>query len=194
LRQAQILRSYLERRSPYVHLLDGGISDNLGLRFSFERVIEEGGLGQTLERSGREGTREIVVIVVNAETEGDIRERSGWIEAGLTSLFGIISGIQIRSFNFETIELVNTSFRDWAAQLGVERGVPIGFHLIDLRFGDVDDPGDRRFLGSLPTSLNLDDASIDRVRAAAAELLRGSPAFAETLRSLRALPARPARR
>jgi NTE family protein len=191
MRQAQILRSYLERRSPYVFLLDGGISDNLGLRFSFERVIEEGGLGQTLERSGREGTREIVVIVVNAETEGDIRERSGWIGPGLTSLFGIISGIQIRSFNFETIELVNTSFRDWAAQLGVERGVPIGFHLVDLRFGDVEDPDERRFLSNLPTSLALDDASIDRVRAAAVGLLRKSPAFADVLRSLRALPARP---
>ena len=93
MRQAQILRSYLERRSPYVHLLDGGISDNLGLRFSFERVIEEGGLGEMLARTGREATREIVVIVVNAETEGDIRERSGWIEAGLTSLFGIISAM-----------------------------------------------------------------------------------------------------
>lgn len=191
LRQAQILRSYLERRNSYVHLLDGGISDNLGLRFSFERVIEEGGLGKMLARTGREGTREIVVIVVNAETEGDIRERSGWIGAGVTSLLGIISGIQIRSFNFETIELVNGSFRDWATKLGAERGVPIGFQLIDLRFGDIHDPDERRFLANLPTNFALDDASIDRVRAAASELLRTSPAFAEVLRRLRALPARP---
>ena len=82
LRQAQILRSYLERRSPYVHLLDGGISDNLGLRFGFEGVIEEGGLGKVLEHSGLGATREIVVIVVNAETESELRERSGWIAHG----------------------------------------------------------------------------------------------------------------
>jgi NTE family protein len=190
LRQAQVLRSYLERRSPYVPLLDGGIVDNLGLRFTFERAIEEGGLAELLAASGREQTREIVLIVVNAETEGDIRERQGWIGAGITSLVGIISGIQIRSFNFETIELVSTSFRSWARALGRERGTPIGFHLVDLRFGDVRDPEERRFLGNLPTSLTLDDASIDRVRAAARELLKSSPAFAEVVRALQALPAR----
>lgn len=190
LRQAQIVRSYLERRSPYVHLLDGGIVDNLGLRFTFERVIEEGGLAEMLAASGREQTREIVLIVVNAETEGDIRERQGWIGAGITSLLGIISGIQIRSFNFETIELVSTSFRDWARAFSTGRDTPIDFHLVDLRFGDVRDPEERRFLGSLPTSLALDDASIDRVRAAAREILQSSPAFARVREALASLPAR----
>lgn len=190
LRQAQILHSYLERRSPYVPLLDGGIVDNLGLRFTFERVIEEGGLAELLAASGREKTREIVLIVVNAETEGDIRERQGWIGAGLTSLLGIISGIQIRSFNFETIELVSTSFREWARALSTERDAPIGFHLVDLRFGDVRDPEERRFLVNLPTSFALDDASIGRVRAAARELLESSPAFAEVVQALERLPVR----
>lgn len=187
LRQAQILRSYLERRSPYVHLLDGGISDNLGLRFGFEGVIEEGGLGKVLEHSGLGATREIVVIVVNAETESDLRERSGWITTRLTSLLGIISGIQIRSFNFETIELVSTSFRDWAEALSAERGTPVGFHLVDLRFDAVQDRRERRYLRNLPTSLALDGESIDRLRAAARGLLRESPAFAEVLRAVEGL-------
>jgi len=84
------------------------------------------------------------------------------LSIGISScVLGILSADKNHSDNHRH-RAVRESQR--AAKLGAERGVPIGFHLVDLRFGDVDDPSDRRFLGSLPTSLNLDDASIDRAR------------------------------
>ncbi|HSJ99397.1 MAG TPA: patatin-like phospholipase family protein, partial [Myxococcota bacterium] len=115
LRQAQVLQSYLDAKRRWVFLLDGGISDNLGLRFSFERSIEEGGFLRVLERGGLGRPRQIVMIVVNAETEKEFREEEGGLIAtGLATLVGAVSGIQIRSFNFETIELVRTSFQQWS--------------------------------------------------------------------------------
>jgi NTE family protein len=41
LRQAELLQSYLDPDRRYVYLLDGGVADNLGLRFSFERAVED---------------------------------------------------------------------------------------------------------------------------------------------------------
>ena len=84
LRQAEVMHSYLDPERQYVYLLDGGISDNLGLRFSFERTVEEGGFQKVLERAGTTNARQILMIVVNAETEPELERReSGLIAIGL---------------------------------------------------------------------------------------------------------------
>lgn len=190
LRQAEILRAYLDPNRRWVFLLDGGIADNLGLRFSFERTVEEGGFQQILERGGIRDIRQIVMIVVNAETEREFQEQEGGlISTGLATLVGAVSGIQIRSFNFETIELVRTSFQDWVAELSRQRGEPVGFQLVDLYFDELSDPAERAYLRNLPTSFRLDDEAVDRLRAAGRELVRTSPEFQEALRGMTSLPA-----
>jgi NTE family protein len=192
LRQAQVLSSYLDPKRKWVYLLDGGISDNLGLRFSFERTVEEGGFRQMLERGGLGTPRQIVMIVVNAETEREFAEQGGGLIAtGLATMLGAVSGIQIRSFNFETVELVRTSFEEWAAELSRQSGQPVAFQLVDLYFDGLADPAERAYLRNLPTSFRLPDEAIDRLRAAARELLRASPAFQEALASMRNLPPPP---
>jgi NTE family protein len=193
LRQAEVLSSYLDPQRRWVFLLDGGISDNLGLRFSFERTVEEGGLQQVLEHGYFGEPRQIVMIVVNAETEREFQERDdGLIATGLATLVGAVSGIQIRSFNFETIELVRTSFEGWAADLARRRGHPVGFELVDLYFDGLSDPRERAYLRNLPTSFRLPDEAVDRLRAAGRELLRSSPEFQRALAGMAALPATPA--
>ena len=45
--------SYLDRtRRRYIHLMDGGISDNLGLRGVYERVLLAGGIENALRVPG----------------------------------------------------------------------------------------------------------------------------------------------
>lgn len=191
LRQAEILNSYLDPKRRWVYLLDGGIADNLGLRFSFERTVEEGGFRQLLERAGLGFPRQILMIVVNAETEKDFTTHDdGLIATGLRTILGAVSGIQIRSFNFETVELVRTSFEQWSAELSRQRGEPIAFQLVDLYFDGLADPGERAYLRNLPTSFRLSDEAIDRLRAAAHELLQSSPEFREALEHMGSLPPR----
>jgi len=185
LRQAELLRSYLESEHDHVYLLDGGIADNLGLRFSFERTVEEGGFYELLERAGLANTRQILMIVVNAEIERALpRREGGLLTPGIASLIQIVSGIQIRSSNFETVELVRTNFEEWARELSRRRGHPVDFRLVDLNFGAHPDPSERAFLRNLPTSFALDAASVDRLRAAGRELLRKSPVFHEAIESM----------
>lgn len=191
-RQAELLDAYLDPKRRWVFLLDGGISDNLGVRFTFERTVEEGGLQEILEHGRIAPPRQILMIVVNAETEHELREADdGLISMGLATLLGTISGIQIRSFNFETIELVRTSFEQWAGEVAAETGEPIQFRLVDLYFDQLADPAERAFLRTLPTSFRLSDDAVGRLRAAARELLRDSPEFQEALAEMRRLPPQP---
>jgi NTE family protein len=106
LRQAEWMRSNLDPEQRFVYLLDGGISDNLGVRFSFDHAVAQGGLYEVLAQAGTIDVRQIVMIVVNAEAEPELAAGSrGMISLGLMALIQTVTGIQTRSFNFETIEL-----------------------------------------------------------------------------------------
>jgi NTE family protein len=190
LRQAELLSSYLDPEQRWVFLLDGGIADNLGLRFSIDRTLAEGGPLRLLERQGQRIPRQILMVVVNAETEPDFAERDdGLIAAGLARMLATVSGIQIRTFNFETIELVRTSFGEWAEELSRRRGTPVDFELVDLYFHAHPSRRERAYLRNLPTSLGLSDEAVVRLRAAGRELLRRSPAFQRALAGMAALSA-----
>ena len=189
LRQAAVMHSYLDPGQRYVYLLDGGISDNLGVRFSFERIVEQGDFEEVLARAGVGDARQIVVIVVNAETEPGLAVgRGGLVSLGLTRLIQTVTGIQTRSSNFETIELVRSSFEGWAREISERRGHPVEFRLVDLYFDALRDPAERAYLRNLPTSFVLDDEAVDRLRAAGRELLRSSPLMHEALARIAELP------
>jgi len=54
---------------------------------------------------------------------------------------------------------------------------PLEFSVIDASFDAVRDPAEREYLLNLPTTLSLSPAAVDRLRAAAAEVLRDSVPF-----------------
>ena len=176
--QARISASYVAPdASSSIFLMDGGITDNLGIRAPFERVVSGGSLGTVLSEAGYSDARAVLMIVANAQNEPDLDlENSGNFVRNLALMAGITSGIQIRRFNFETLELVRTSFERWADQLSTPEK-PFSFHMVEVGFAQVRDPERRRRLNNLPTSFVLDDEAVDQLRAAAGEVLRSSEDF-----------------
>ena len=55
----------------------------------------------------------------------------------------------------------------------------VEFLVVDVSFDAVADPQLREYLQNLPTSFALSDEAVDRLRNAAAQVLRDSPAFRE---------------
>jgi NTE family protein len=182
--QAEIAASYLDaKRRRYVHLVDGAISDNLGIRILVERVIEEGGLDHTLERIGYDRIRKIVLILVNAQTEPELDLDRDSIVPGLAFMMGLTTAIQIRHSNFETIEFVRASFENWADNLSTPEK-PLSFQMVEVGFDGITDPDERRYLNELPTSFSLDAEDVDRLIEAGRRLLRESHDFQKALERL----------
>src|SRR6185295_10726541 len=69
-------RSYLDGHRRFVHLLDGGLSDNLGLRGAFDRAIAREQFTQ-LATAPMKLPRRVAVIIVDAHTDSDY----GWDSA-----------------------------------------------------------------------------------------------------------------
>ena len=195
---ANNLAVYLDsRKKPYLHLIDGGVSDNLGLRAILDRVILQGSVWNAIKGTPRENAHKIVMIVVNAETETD----SKWdrIEAipPFAAMMDSYSSIAIERYNEETLALLKESVKSWAAEIRTERckgGVvstepgscgDIKFYVVEVKFDALKDEAERLYFKRLPTSFKLSDEEVDKLREVANRLLDESTEFQRLLRDLR---------
>ena len=182
---AKVEASYLDAEErPYIHLVDGGVADNLGLRAPMETVKLIGG-ARRFRELGVEAPDHIVVVVVDAEVTPRPAFSLQPSPPSLGALVSAITGSQINRFTFETIALMDETIQRWARELpvGADREPPQA-HMVELAFDLLEDPADRAYFNALPTSFDLDDEQVDRLIAVARELMRLSPQYQDLLRAL----------
>jgi NTE family protein len=183
-------------RKPYLHLVDGGVADNLGLRAVLERITAQGNVYDTLKAGGLEKLHKVIFIVVNAETEIDDR----WDRSGSIPPFGAMvdsySSIAISRYNVETIALLRESFPRWTEEIRNGR-CPAGkidtapgacgditFYLVEAKFDALPDPAERTYFKRLPTSFSLPPEDVDKLRQAARRILINSRDFKRLTKDL----------
>jgi NTE family protein len=189
---------YLDsEKTQYIHLVDGGVADNLGVRAILDRVHAHGDLWSTLKRSKQEAVRKIVFLVVNAETEVDDQWSRSSRPPSLGTAIESYSSVVITRYNFETIMLLRESFGPWTEEIRKNRceDQPISldpgtcgdiqFYLIEIKFDNMRDKDSRRHFKRLPTSFKLDPIEVDQLRAVAKKLLEESPEYQRLLKDLR---------
>jgi NTE family protein len=181
----------------YVHLVDGGISDNLGIRIAIDRMTQVGDFWSSLKASGWEETRKVIFIVVNAETAVDKSVDLKHSPPGVFRVLSSVTSTPLSRYNFETIELMKSNFKLWAEDVRTGRcNDPeykgdkalcddIDFFLIDLDFDDIPDEKERVYFKSLPTSFKLSDEVVDKLREMAGRLLNQSKVWQRLLQNVR---------
>jgi NTE family protein len=188
LRRYQAARSfgaYLEvDQKPYIHLVDGGISDNLGLRLGIEMGQAVGNINTVREEMGIEMPDYWVIIVVNAETDPDPTIDLSAASPSFAGLMSAVSGAQIRRYNLETLMLVRESLKLWSQQLSKALGRTVKPYLVEVSFDMIQDEEDRSYLKLIPTSFTLGNSEVEDLRKAGKKLLRGAPRFQKFLREV----------
>jgi NTE family protein len=193
---------------PYIHLVDGGVADNLGVRPVLETLEEFGVSAAFRDEVGFGGIRRIVLIVVNARSA----PRTDWDRSetppGFAAQLLQASSVPIDRYSFETIETMKDrqEVYAWRRELLVARArlagateaqaeasvvLPkVNLHTLDVSFDNLPDPKERAYLMNLPTTFVLPAEDVDRLRAAAGQLLRQSQDFQSVLRDLGGVPAK----
>jgi len=183
-------------KKPYIHLVDGGVADNLGLRAILERVVLAGSPWRTLKNTEMKNVHKIVFVVVNAETE--INDK--WDRVEKIPPFGAMlssySSIAIERYNMETVALLSESFPRWAEEIRRGRCGPnpislepgscgdIEFYLVQVNFSALDDEAERSLLKRMPTSFALEPEQVDTLRHAARRILEESEEFQRLVQDL----------
>jgi NTE family protein len=194
--QLNKLSSYLDAdERPFIHLLDGGLADNLGLRSPLEAVFLQEGAWSLVQRIGIADVRKVVFIVVHAATGPDPTWSRTAALPGLGQVLSAFKDIPIDRYSFETKELLAASFAQWASEITRERraagdsaGGVLEFSLVDVDFELLPDRSERTALMRLPTSWSLEVEDTARIRRAARTLLRQSPPYRKLLHELELPP------
>jgi NTE family protein len=173
-RDIQDLRDRNKR--PWLHLVDGGISDNLGMRTFYDTLsIADDPATSTRDHLHLEARR-ILIISVNAYA----KHKSDWIlERYAPSLFeviGRVSADQISRYSEDTVQLVRDTFENWVKDNSTAER-PVTFHFVNVSFNHVKDDDERDFLNRIGTNFDLSDKQVDRLIAAARQVLRESTEF-----------------
>ncbi len=193
---------------PYLHLVDGGVSDNLGMRAVLE-ALESWEAARSVGRGASiDAYRRVVVFVVNSlsvpKNNWDRSERP----PGDIAILIKAAGVPIDRYSYEAVELLKDLIARWQAArslrsagafaggnnpvLSRASNVPdIDVYAIDVSFSADPDAAARDVLNDLPTSFVLSDAEVDLLRASAGRTVRASPDFQRLLRDVGATVAQP---
>ena len=168
----------------YAQFVDGGITDNLGLRALLDAVELAGGAKHYLQDLGIPAPRRIAVIAVNAAADTPLGIGKSAEAPGLLTTMDAVTNIQLHRYNVATLQQTQQSLERWSRELSTAER-PVTSYFIRLSFEDVPDVSLRRFLNEIPTSLALSDEQVNRLVATGRELLRSNAEFQRLLASLK---------
>ena len=200
---ARDLLSYQEQAAsrPWIHLLDGGLADNIGLRGPYIALSSQDSGWSVLSRINRRVVTRVVVISANAKT----KKRTDWdtrqAAPGLLSVLGLVSSGPMDNYSLDTVQLIRDFFEQQEQQANSAKScrdallatcgratTPLVAHVdwfpLELAFDRVEDPALRDCLEALPTSFTLPEPTVALLRQAAAVLLQRSPELERLMKGL----------
>lgn len=186
-------------RRPYVHLVDGGVSDNVAMRGVLEAMDDLEALHMLGRKTPLDSVRRIAVFVVNSLSTPSTH----WDESvDAPNTFDILlkaASVPIDHYSFEAIELLRDMASRWRDLRAVRDSVIVRdkdnpaltmmtrvpnaeIYVIDVSFPALADRAEVAYLNSLPTSFALPPEAVDRLRGAARTIVLQSPELARFLR------------
>jgi NTE family protein len=199
LRAEESFRDSTQR--PFLHLVDGGVSDNVGMRGVLDTLEISEALHDAGAPSPLDGKRRVIVFIVNSvsspPTDWDMSESP----PGSVQVLLKATGTPIDAFSFEAVELLRDMAARWTTMAKVRNSAAMAanrdpavaaalrapdaqIYAIDVSFAALKDPAERAFLNQQPTTFVLTDEAVDRLRAAAGQIIDDSPEFQRLLKDI----------
>jgi hypothetical protein len=182
-----------EEEHPYVHLMDGGLADNLGLRAVYDLYVRE----DIRTEINNGNIKRLLVIVVNAKTKEKETFDKREAPPGLKTTAFKTATVSLDNYTFESVEvfadLLNERIKAQqsteSSQQLLDRhsrdgykipplaGGNLKLYIVDLAFDNITDRGQRDYFNNLPTSFKLSKEQVDKLIDIGGELLAEHPQF-----------------
>lgn len=178
------LKSYGDKENrEFIHFVDGGITDNTGLRAINNVVDLSGGPGQLINRVQRRLPKHVVVLSVNASTENRTDMDKSPRQPSMIASMNAMTDVQLHRYNAATIDTVRNGLETWAEQMSGP-GHEVKPYFIEVSFKEIPQPQLKLFLNKIPTSFSLTDEQVDTLVKSARDLLREDPEFRQLLNDI----------
>lgn len=176
----------------YIHLVDGGLADNIGVRMPLEIIQSRGGIIEATKQAGFRGVRRRVFLLVNAQVQPEFEEDSSPQTPGMLRQLRAAIDVPIDRYSSDSVNLLRGAIGHWKAQVMAASDDGLGdylsrdtaFHVVEVSLRDL--PREFQDLKSMATSLRLTEAELERLRAFVRASLARNPDWLELQRALRA--------
>lgn len=161
--------------SSYIHLVDGGVSDNLGLRTLMDRnELMDNDFDKWFR--GRKHVKDVLVILVNAEVKPKKTINATYQAPSMTETAGALTDGLISLYSVDTRALAKKQMQEYEAQAHAA-GYNVNFYFVEVDFSALDSPTLLTYFNGLPTTLELSNEEVDNLIAAGRTLLRQSEPY-----------------
>jgi NTE family protein len=199
-KQLQELNAYQDGvHEPYIHLVDGGLADNLGMRGVLDSLEELEALKIAGQPSPLDHVRKIIVFVVNSLSSPKTNWNKSARPPSDLAIMLKAAGVPIDHFSYEAVELLRDTMARWRTMRQIRDsavfagnkdpalaqlvgGPTVDLYAIDVSFAALKDKAEFEYLNNLSTSFVLPAEAVDRLRAAAGTIILSSPEFKRLLK------------
>ena len=190
--QSRTIKEFYERfqkyadgeNRPYIHLIDGGLTDNLGMRslLDMTEMYPEKILTNKILQNN---IRHIVVINVNAQNQVSSNLDKTAAVPGFRDVVSSIVNIPIDQNSQESLRRFRAFVDQWNKDKQTDG---ISFSFVSLNLKDLPPSELREKVLNIPTSFYLPPEDVDNLRTAAAELMKQSLDYRNLLAEFAAHP------
>jgi NTE family protein len=186
---------------PFLHLVDGGVSDNVGMRAVLDSLevleaLHEAGVPTQLDVAKR-----IIIFVVNSLSSPPTTWDRSEDPPGTVDILLKSAGTPIDAFSYEAVELLRDTAAQWQSARLIRNSAAMAgnkdpavaaalrvpnaeIYAIDVSFAALKDKAELDYLNQQPTSFVLPPEAVDRLRAAAGTIISDSPEFKRLLKDV----------
>jgi NTE family protein len=181
----------------YLHLVDGGLSDNLGTRRVSDFMAQSGGIGAVLDTlrtpdstiSPTRSVRPRIVIFISVNSERAMPPSLDQRDTvpGTLDVLNTMINSELGRYSRETTLLFDDAVAQWRRELkSASASIPgegSDIFSITVDLSALDDATLRSKVLAIPTAFRLSDADQQLLRLAARQALAQSPEFQRLLQS-----------
>lgn len=177
----------------YLHLVDGAVSDNLGLRRIADYVLQAGGVRAVLQLLQLDAAqpvaipRRIVFLSVNSERRALSKMETSGSVPGTAAVLGALVNGNLGRHSRETELVFNEAIDHWRAELQVD-GADVDVYMIEVDLAHLADAALRERVLAIPTAFRISDADRQSLVLAARASLAASGEFERFMQSVAAGP------
>lgn len=184
--QSLLARRYTRVDEPsYVHLIDGGVADNLAMRGLLDYISRYDNPAQAPDPDGRltKITR-ILFISIDGQADKDRTISRAPLVGSVLRIAGAVTSNTIDSYNFETLRLARTAARNMAENLTRLRcangGKGPGARSAMIHIALSEQPG-AEALKDIPTGLTISSEQVDQLTEAGQNAVERNAALSQFL-------------
>lgn len=187
----------------YIHLTDGGVGDNIGLRGPLTAITGGNSAWSVLQLMNQQKVDKLVVIVVNAATNPATDRDKKAAVPGLLDTLTTAATVPLDNFSSDTLDMLSATVNAFNEESRLVAGCekimasarqkctvniaaphPVEFYPIQVAFDYIAAATERDRFKNLPTNFDLPRATVDQLRAVGRRLLAEDPQFRRLLGAL----------